>query len=70
MWPIQLAFIGFSVWMMFLSSLTLFNTFSFYTRSVQLTCSRGTHSTPHDDYISRTQCYRIGSVQASGVKYN
>jgi hypothetical protein len=36
MWPIQLAFLLFTVCMIFLSSLTVCNTSSFHTRSVQL----------------------------------
>jgi hypothetical protein len=36
MWPIQLAFLFFIVSRIFLSSLTLCNTFSFLTRSVQI----------------------------------
>lgn len=69
-WPVQLAFLGFIVRMIFHSYFTVCNAYSVYTRSVQLTYSAGSHSTPRDDYISRTQSYRIGSIQASRVKFN
>ena len=49
MWPIQLAFLLFGVCRMFLSSLTVRNTSSFFTQSVQL-CSPSFPSTTFQNF--------------------